>query len=161
MLENNKLFFSPTLVNIKLTALLLKLNDDETTISCVRYGNVMYSRGSVIPLFINQIRNGQPITITDPEMTRLMMSLDQAVELVLFAFENGISGDVFVQKAPAATIKMLAKTVSKVLGKPGHEIKIIGTLILEFLSLDSSNNFCIFSILWLFEGKNGETIRRF
>jgi UDP-N-acetylglucosamine 4,6-dehydratase/5-epimerase len=98
-----------------------------TMIACTRYGNVMASRGSVIPLFINQIRNGQPITITDPEMTRFMMSLDQAVDLVLFAFENGISGDVFVQKAPAATIKTLAKTVSKVLGKPGHEIKTIGT----------------------------------
>ena len=98
-----------------------------TMIACTRYGNVMASRGSVIPLFINQIRDGKPITITDPEMTRFMMSLDQAVELVLFAFENGISGDVFVQKAPAATIKMLAKTVSKVLGKPGHEIKTIGT----------------------------------
>ena len=98
-----------------------------TMIACTRYGNVMASRGSVIPLFINQIRNGQPITITDPEMTRFMMSLDQAVDLVLFAFENGISGDVFVQKAPAATIKMLAKTVSKVLGKPDHEIKTIGT----------------------------------
>jgi len=98
-----------------------------TMIACTRYGNVMASRGSVIPLFINQIRNGQPITITDPEMTRFMMSLEQAVDLVLFAFENGISGDIFVQKAPAVTIKILAKTVSKVLGKPGHEIKIIGT----------------------------------
>ena len=98
-----------------------------TMIACTRYGNVMASRGSVIPLFINQIRNGQPITITDPEMTRFMMSLEQAVDLVLFAFENGVSGDVFVQKAPAATIKMLAKTVSKVLGEPGHEIKTIGT----------------------------------
>lgn len=98
-----------------------------TMIACTRYGNVMASRGSVIPLFINQIRNGKPITITDPEMTRFMMSLDQAVELVLFAFENGISGDVFVQKAPAATVMMLAKTVSKILGKAGHEIKTIGT----------------------------------
>ncbi|MDA9762924.1 polysaccharide biosynthesis protein [Gammaproteobacteria bacterium] len=98
-----------------------------TMIACTRYGNVMASRGSVIPLFINQIREGMPITITDPEMTRFMMSLDQAVDLVLFAFENGVSGDVFVQKAPAATIKMLAKTLSKVLGKPDHEIKTIGT----------------------------------
>ena len=80
-----------------------------TMIACTRYGNVMASRGSVIPLFINQIRNGLPITITDPEMTRFMMSLDQAVDLVLFAFENGESGDIFVQKAPAATIQMLAK----------------------------------------------------
>ena len=98
-----------------------------TMIACTRYGNVMASRGSVIPLFIDQIRNGEPITITDPEMTRFMMSLDQAVDLVLFAFENGNSGDVFVQKAPASTIKMLAKTISKVLGKSGHKIKTIGT----------------------------------
>ena len=98
-----------------------------TMIACTRYGNVMASRGSVIPLFINQIRNGLPITITDPEMTRFMMSLDQAVDLVLFAFENGESGDIFVQKAPAATIKMLAKTLSKILGKPDYEIKTIGT----------------------------------
>jgi len=98
-----------------------------TMIACTRYGNVMASRGSVIPLFINQIRNGLPITITDPEMTRFMMSLDQAVDLVLFAFENGESGDIFVQKAPAATIKMLAKTLSNILGKPNYEIKTIGT----------------------------------
>ena len=98
-----------------------------TMIACTRYGNVMASRGSVIPLFISQIRNGLPITITDPEMTRFMMSLDQAVDLVLFAFENGESGDIFVQKAPAATIKMLAKTLSNILGKPNYEIKTIGT----------------------------------
>jgi UDP-N-acetylglucosamine 4,6-dehydratase len=98
-----------------------------TMVACTRYGNVMASRGSVIPLFINQIRNGNPITITDPEMTRFMMSLDQAVDLVLFAFENGESGDIFVQKAPAATIQILAKSVAKILGKPGHEIKTIGT----------------------------------
>jgi UDP-glucose 4-epimerase len=98
-----------------------------TMIACTRYGNVMASRGSVIPLFINQIRSGNPITITDPQMTRFMMSLDQAVDLVLFAFENGESGDIFVQKAPAATIQMLAKVVAKILGKPSHEIKTIGT----------------------------------
>jgi UDP-N-acetylglucosamine 4,6-dehydratase/5-epimerase len=98
-----------------------------TMIACTRYGNVMASRGSVIPLFINQIRNGLPISITDPEMTRFMMSLDQAVDLVLFAFENGESGDIFVQKAPAATIKILAKTLANILGKPNHKIKTIGT----------------------------------
>ena len=98
-----------------------------TMIACTRYGNVMASRGSVIPLFINQIRNGLPITITDPEMTRFMMNLDQAVDLVLFAFENGKSGDIFVQKAPATTIKMLAKTLSKILGRPIYDIKTIGT----------------------------------
>ena len=87
----------------------------------------MASRGSVIPLFIDQIRNGKPITITDPEMTRFMMSLDQAVDLVLFAFENGKSGDIFVQKAPAATIKMLANTLTRILGKPDYEVRVIGT----------------------------------
>jgi UDP-N-acetylglucosamine 4,6-dehydratase/5-epimerase len=100
---------------------------DGTMIACTRYGNVMASRGSVIPLFIDQIRNGNPITVTDPEMTRFMMSLEQAVDLVLFAFENGKSGDIFVQKAPAATIKTLAKTLTNILGKPNHEIKTIGT----------------------------------
>ena len=99
----------------------------DTMIACTRYGNVMASRGSVIPLFINQIRNNQPITITDPEMTRFMMSLDEAVDLVLFAFENGQSGDIFVQKAPAATIKLLAETVSKILCRPDHKVKTIGT----------------------------------
>jgi UDP-N-acetylglucosamine 4,6-dehydratase/5-epimerase len=98
-----------------------------TMIACTRYGNVMASRGSVIILFINQIKNGKPITITDPQMTRFMMGLDQAVDLVLFAFENGESGDIFVQKAPATTIQMLAKSIAKILGKPSHEIKTIGT----------------------------------
>jgi UDP-glucose 4-epimerase len=87
----------------------------------------MASRGSVIPLFIDQVRNGKPITITDPNMTRFMMSLDQAVDLVLFAFENGESGDVFVQKAPAATVELLANTMKNILGRPDHVVKIIGT----------------------------------
>ena len=103
------------------------LDDNETMIACTRYGNVMASRGSVIPLFINQIREDKPITITDPAMTRFMMSLDQAVELVMFAFKNGKNGDIFVQKAPAATIELLAHTLKNMLGKPEHEIKIIGT----------------------------------
>jgi len=103
------------------------LREDETTICVTRYGNVMASRGSVIPLFIDQIRNGQPMTITNPEMTRFMMSLDQAVELVLFAFKNGKSGDLFVQKSPASTVENLAITLKNMLGKPNHEIKIIGT----------------------------------
>ena len=98
-----------------------------TMIAVTRYGNVMASRGSVIPLFINQMRNREPITITDPKMTRFMMSLDHAVNLVLFAFKNGASGDIFVQKAPAATIELLANTMRDILGKPKHEIKIIGT----------------------------------
>lgn len=103
------------------------LDDDETMIACTRYGNVMASRGSVIPLFIDQIRAGQTITITDPAMTRFMMSLDQAVDLVLFAFKNGQNGDIFVQKAPAATIELLTTTLKNLLKKPEHEVKIIGT----------------------------------
>jgi len=103
------------------------LKDNDTVICGTRYGNVMASRGSVIPLFVNQIRNNQPITITDPSMTRFMMTLDDAVDLVLFAFQNGKNGDIFVQKAPAATIETLAKAVAQMLGKPNHEIKIIGT----------------------------------
>lgn len=103
------------------------LDDDETMIACTRYGNVMASRGSVIPLFIDQIRDGKTITITDPAMTRFMMSLDQAVDLVLFAFKNGQNGDIFVQKAPAATIELLTSTLKNMLKKPDHEVKIIGT----------------------------------
>ena len=102
-------------------------NVKDTMIACTRYGNVMASRGSVIPLFIDQVRNGKPITITDPNMTRFMMSLDDAVDLVLFAFENGKSGDIFVQKAPAATVELLAHTMRKILGAPDHEVKTIGT----------------------------------
>ena len=102
-------------------------NVKDTMIACTRYGNVMASRGSVIPLFIDQVENGKPITITDPNMTRFMMSLDDAVDLVLFAFENGKSGDIFVQKAPAATVELLAHTMRKILGVPDHEIKTIGT----------------------------------
>jgi len=103
------------------------LNDNDITICCTRYGNVMASRGSVIPLFIDQIKNNKTITITDPAMTRFMMSLDQAVELVLFAFNNGENGDIFVQKAPASTVELLANTLKNILGKPNHEVKIIGT----------------------------------
>ena len=98
---------------------------DKTKICCTRYGNVMCSRGSVIPLWIDQIRAGNPITITEPSMTRFIMSLDEAVDLVLFAFENGTSGDILVQKAPACTIETLAKAVTGLFA-PEHEIKVIG-----------------------------------
>ena len=87
----------------------------------------MASHGSVIPLFIDQIKNLKAITITDPNMTRFMMRLDDAVDLVLFAFENGESGDIFVQKAPAATLELFANTMKNILGKPDHEVKTIGT----------------------------------
>ena len=97
----------------------------QTKICCTRYGNVLCSRGSVVPLWIEQIRAGVPITITEPKMTRFIMSLEEAVELVLFAFEHAESGDILVQKAPACTIETLAKTVTELFA-PGHEIKNIG-----------------------------------
>ena len=100
---------------------------DQTVICATRYGNVMASRGSVIPLFTNQIRADQAITITDPEMTRFMMTLDDAVDLVLYAFEHGSPGEIFVQKAPAATIKTLATALTSLLNKPDHPIHTIGT----------------------------------
>lgn len=99
----------------------------ETVINVTRYGNVMASRGSVIPLFIEQIRAGKSITITDPSMTRFMMTLDDAVDLVLYAFEHGQPGEIFVQKAPAATIEVLAKALTALVGKPEHEVRVIGT----------------------------------
>ncbi len=98
-----------------------------TVIVATRYGNVMASRGSVIPLFVDQIRAGQPITITDPNMTRFMMTLDDAVDLVIFAFQNGRPGEIFVQKAPAATIATLARSLTVLLGVPEHPINVIGT----------------------------------
>jgi UDP-N-acetylglucosamine 4,6-dehydratase len=98
-----------------------------TVINVTRYGNVMCSRGSVIPLFTQQIRASQPITITDPAMTRFMMTLDDAVDLVLYAFEHGQPGEIFVQKAPAATIDVLTQALSGLLGKPEHEVRVIGT----------------------------------
>ena len=102
------------------------LNSTATVFCGTRYGNVMGSRGSVIPLFIEQIRTGNPITITDPEMTRFMMTLQDAVNLVIYAFNNGSNGDIFVQKAPAATIKTLAEAISELLNME-YKIRIIGT----------------------------------
>ena len=101
------------------------VDPEKTKICCTRYGNVMCSRGSVIPLWIDQIKAGNPITITEPLMTRFIMSLDEAVDLVLFAFENGVNGDILVQKAPACTIETLAKAVTE-LFNPETEIKVIG-----------------------------------
>lgn len=102
--------------------------DPERTVICgTRYGNVMASRGSVIPLFVDQIRAGKALTITDPNMTRFMMTLADAVDLVLYAFEHGSNGDMFVQKAPAATVETLALALSRMMGKPDHPINVIGT----------------------------------
>lgn len=102
-------------------------SSNDTVISVTRYGNVMASRGSVIPLFVEQIHAGLPLTITDPSMTRFMMTLDDAVDLVLYAFEHGKSGEIFVQKAPAATIEVVAKALTELLGQPKHPIRVIGT----------------------------------
>ncbi|AMB81763.1 MULTISPECIES: polysaccharide biosynthesis protein [Pseudomonas] len=102
--------------------------DEKKTVICgTRYGNVMASRGSVIPLFIEQIRAGKSLSITDPNMTRFMMTLADAVDLVLYAFEHGNNGDLFVQKAPAATVETLAHALTDLLGKPDHPVQIIGT----------------------------------
>ena len=98
-----------------------------TMICATRYGNVMASRGSVIPLFLEQVQAGRAISLTDPNMTRFMMTLDDAVDLVLYAFEHGQNGDIFVQKAPAATIEVLAKALLELLSRPDHPINIIGT----------------------------------
>jgi UDP-glucose 4-epimerase len=102
------------------------INNGSTTVCLTRYGNVMGSRGSVIPLFIKQIKNNQSITITDPKMTRFLMSLEEAVELVLFAFKHGNQGDLFVNKAPAGTIADLAEAIKR-LFNADNEVKIIGT----------------------------------
>lgn len=102
--------------------------EGRVTVLCgTRYGNVMASRGSVIPLFIEQVLAGKPITITDPNMTRFMMTLEDAVDLVLYAFKHGRNGDIFVQKAPAATIETLTKALLQVLARPHHEVNVIGT----------------------------------
>ncbi len=98
-----------------------------TTICCTRYGNVMASRGSVIPLWVDQIKNGKDITITDPNMTRFMMTLDEAINLVLYAFQNGKNGDLFVQKAPSATLEVLAHALIELYNAAASKIKVIGT----------------------------------
>lgn len=103
------------------------LDDTKTVICGTRYGNVMASRGSVIPLFVDQILAAKAITITDPAMTRFMMTLEDAVDLVLYAFERGTNGDMFVQKAPAATLETLVKALLSIMGKPLHKVEVIGT----------------------------------
>jgi UDP-N-acetylglucosamine 4,6-dehydratase len=102
------------------------LEGTDTVICGTRYGNVMGSRGSVIPLFVEQVLAGKPITITDPSMTRFMMTLEDSVDLVLHAFKHGNNGDIFVQKAPAATVEVLAKAILELLGKPDHPINVLG-----------------------------------
>lgn len=122
----NAMGMSKALMEKVMIARSRNLTNEDTILSGTRYGNVMASRGSVIPLFIDQIKKGIPITVTNPDMTRFMMSLDQAVDLVLFAFENSDQGDLFVQKSPASTILELANALKKIFSAK-NEIKIIGT----------------------------------
>ena len=123
----NAMGISKAMMEKVIVAKSRNLEHTNTTICCTRYGNVMASRGSVIPLFIRQVVNNEPITITDPTMTRFMMTLDDAVDLVLHAFENGKNGDIFVQKAPAATIEVLVTALLEMLKKPEHVVNVIGT----------------------------------
>ena len=123
----NAMGISKAMMEKVIVAKSRNLKHTNTTICCTRYGNVMASRGSVIPLFIRQVIENTPITLTDPSMTRFMMTLDDAVDLVLHAFENGNNGDVFVQKAPAATIEVLTQALLEMIGRPEHTVNIIGT----------------------------------
>lgn len=123
----NAMGISKAMMEKVMVAASRNLEGTGTTICGTRYGNVMASRGSVIPLFIDQVRAGKPITITDPTMTRFMMTLADAVDLVLYAFTHGNNGDIFVQKAPAATVETLAKALLDMIGKPDHPIHIMGT----------------------------------
>lgn len=123
----NAMGISKAMMEKVMVATSRNLEGTDSVICGTRYGNVMASRGSVIPLFVKQVREGQPITITDPAMTRFMMTLADAVDLVLYAFEHGNNGDIFVQKAPAATVQTLAQALVEMMGKPDHPIHVIGT----------------------------------
>ncbi len=123
----NAMGISKAMMEKVMVAKSRNLNPETTMICGTRYGNVMASRGSVIPLFLRQIFSGKPISITDPNMTRFMMTLEDAVELVLHAFTNGSNGDIFVQKAPAATIEVLVNALLEITGKQDHPVEIIGT----------------------------------
>jgi len=123
----NAMGISKAMMEKVMVAASRNLEGTNTVICGTRYGNVMASRGSVIPLFVEQVLAGKPITVTDPSMTRFMMTLDDAVELVLHAFEHGSNGDIFVQKAPAATVQVLTQAILELMGKPDHEVREIGT----------------------------------
>jgi UDP-glucose 4-epimerase len=123
----NAMGISKAMMEKVMVAKSRNLEGTGTVVCGTRYGNVMASRGSVIPLFVEQILAGKALTVTDPSMTRFMMTLDDAVELVLYAFEHGENGDIFVQKAPAATIETLAKALLDLLRQPAHRIDVIGT----------------------------------
>ncbi|SFX01348.1 MULTISPECIES: polysaccharide biosynthesis protein [unclassified Pseudomonas] len=123
----NAMGISKAMMEKVMVAKSRNVDESKTVICGTRYGNVMASRGSVIPLFVEQIREGKSLSITDPNMTRFMMTLSDAVDLVLYAFEHGNNGDLFVQKAPAATVETLAQALTAMLGLPDHPIQIIGT----------------------------------
>lgn len=123
----NAMGISKAMMEKVMVAASRNLEGTNTVICGTRYGNVMASRGSVIPLFVEQVFSGKPITITDPSMTRFMMTLADAVDLVLYAFEHGNNGDIFVQKAPAATVEVLAKAILELMNKPNHRVQVMGT----------------------------------
>lgn len=123
----NAMGISKAMMEKVMVAASRNLESTNTVICGTRYGNVMASRGSVIPLFVEQVLAGKPITVTDPTMTRFMMTLEDAVELVLHAFKHGNNGDIFVQKAPAATVQVLTRAILEVMRKPDHEVREIGT----------------------------------
>ena len=123
----NAMGISKAMMEKVMVAKARTVDKSKTVICGTRYGNVMASRGSVIPLFIDQVRAGKSLSITDPNMTRFMMTLSDAVDLVLYAFEHGNNGDLFVQKAPAATVETLALALTSLLGVPDHPIQVIGT----------------------------------
>lgn len=123
----NAMGISKAMMEKVMVAASRNLEGSGTVICGTRYGNVMASRGSVIPLFVEQVRAGKPITITDPNMTRFMMTLEDAVQLVLYAFEHGSNGDIFVQKAPASTVDVLTQAILALMKRPDHEVRVIGT----------------------------------
>lgn len=123
----NAMGISKAMMEKVMVAKARNLEATSTVICGTRYGNVMASRGSVIPLFVDLVNSGSPITITDPNMTRFMMTLEDAVDLVLYAFEHGNNGDIFVQKAPAATIQVLTEALLELMGKKNHKVNVIGT----------------------------------
>lgn len=123
----NAMGISKAMMEKVMVAKSRNVDPNDTVICGTRYGNVMASRGSVIPLFLRQLINDIPLTITDPNMTRFMMTLNDAVDLVLHAFAHGVNGDIFVQKAPAATIDVLVKALKNITSKPDHEVNVIGT----------------------------------
>ena len=123
----NAMGISKAMMEKVMVAASRNLEDTNTVICGTRYGNVMASRGSVIPLFVEQVLAGKPITVTDPSMTRFMMTLADAVDLVLYAFEYGSNGDIFVQKAPSATVGVLTQAILELMGKPDHTVNVIGT----------------------------------